>query len=101
MHWIWHHSPSPLLGGYHHAGDGIRDADGRGTVVNKFVLHYRDLPDTPAWGICLYCPVCVEEYSATKGDYFIANSEDRPICGECDGPLQLMRRRVVYEPVSV
>lgn len=31
-----------------------------------------DLPENPPHGVCLYCPVCHGEYSATRGDYFMA-----------------------------
>ncbi len=52
----------------------------------------------------LFCPSCGDEGSATPGDYWAFSPDHVFYCGDCDdpegerAPLQLVRKRTVYEP---
>ena len=66
------------------------------------MVRVRDLKDQigePGPRPILYCAVCGAECSANRGDYFWAR-EDHVF--ECYGePMELVIRRVVYEPVEM
>jgi hypothetical protein len=59
------------------------------------LVRVRNLPDRPAPGVKLYCPHCAGEYSATRGDYFMASPDTVMSC--CEAPMLLVRetRRLV------
>lgn len=54
-------------------------------------IRVRDLPQSPAHGVCLYCPECGDQWSATAGDYFMAPLETVMRCGNDKTRLQLVR----------
>ena len=58
-------------------------------------LTYHDLPVSPRAGDLLQCAICAGEYSATRGDYFMAHPGDTPMC--CGEPLTLVRRVTSYQ----
>lgn len=58
-----------------------------------------DLPKTPEHGVILRCLYCGGEYSATRGDYFMADPNTVMKCH--NRPMALVRRRTVYEQVKV
>lgn len=61
-------------------------------------IRVQDLPDTSYTRALLRCQTCGGEYSAYRGDYFMA---DPQTVMRCHGrPLQLVTKRVVYEEVS-
>ncbi len=47
----------------------------------------------------LYCESCDGRYSASRGDYFMADPEAEIICGECDEPMILAQERTEIVPV--
>ena len=58
-------------------------------------ITYRQLPEHPR-GAFLVCrhPACdrfLERYSATRGDYFLADPSAVVRCARCDRPLTLAR----------
>ena len=58
----------------------------------------RYLPIRPRSGVCLYCDICGETFSATRGDYFAADPCTPMLCHE--RPLRLVEKRVRYVNVS-
>lgn len=56
------------------------------------VLRVGMLPNAPSLGVCLYCPFCVYDYSAHRGDYFLAHPRMEMRCSHCDTPLVLVRK---------
>ncbi len=61
-------------------------------------MKVQDLPQNPPYGSLLLCRVCQGEYSATKGDYFLANPQQVMRC--CGEPLAYVTKRTVYERAS-
>jgi len=63
-----------------------------------------DLPEQPDHGVILKCPspTCGLEFSATRGDYFIASPLTTMRCG-CQGRpfLQLVKKTISYEYVPI
>ncbi len=55
------------------------------------LVRVRNLPERPAYGVKLYCPHCQGEYSATRGDYFMASPDMVMEC--CEAPMLLVRER--------
>lgn len=57
-------------------------------------MKYEELPEPKIPGTFLFCRVCGEKYSATRGDYF--HSLEKPATC-CNGVLQLCeeQRRIV------
>ena len=55
-----------------------------------------NLPVSPRAGEMLKCAICDGEWSATRGDYFMANPDDTPMC--CGEPLAFVTRVVRFEP---
>ena len=62
------------------------------------LLTYDDLPVSPQAGQMLKCAICDGEWSASRGDYFMAKPNDTPMC--CDEPLAFVTRVVSFEPVN-
>jgi hypothetical protein len=59
-------------------------------------LTYGTLPRNPRPNVCLWCPWCIEQYSACRGDYFTRDQNEVPVCGECGREkLVLVERRLV------
>lgn len=64
------------------------------------MLFYRDLPESPASGVAIYCAAgCDEGYSATRGDYFMSAPSEPVLCGECGSTMFLGRRVTTIERV--
>lgn len=63
------------------------------------MIRVGQLPEHPGPGIHLHCPECQGEYSAYRGDYFMADPKTIMRC--CEVPLSLMQRRTVYQRVQV
>jgi hypothetical protein len=63
-------------------------------------MFLKDLPKNPRAGVCLYCPECLWTYSATRGDYFRAGSDEEAICGDCDAELVLVQKKTMLEPIT-
>ncbi len=64
------------------------------------MLTVKDLPETAPHGVMLHCNNCLEEYSATRGDYFMMDADEVPLCGGCDHPLELVEKYTSYRPWS-
>ncbi len=65
------------------------------------VTRVKDLTDqigTPYPRPLLKCSVCQGEYSANRGDYFMAHPDTVMMC--CDEPMALVVKRTVYAEVS-
>ena len=61
-------------------------------------MKYHNLPERPAPGVYMMCPVCWERYSATKGDYFTRNQDREMTC--CDEPCVLVHEKRVLEVIE-
>ena len=61
-------------------------------------IRVRDLPEKPGPGVKLFCPDCLGEFSATRGDYFMRSPDDVMTC--CGESLRLVRERRVLEDVE-
>ena len=59
-----------------------------------------DLPKRPKPGVLLCCANCQDEYSATRGDYFMLDPDERMSCGECGDELSLREKTVALMFVS-
>jgi len=57
-----------------------------------------DLPDHPRYGVKLYCINCAGEYSATRGDYFLAQPDQLMTC--CGRPLLLVQDQRLIKRVT-
>jgi NAD-dependent SIR2 family protein deacetylase len=68
--------------------------------MSKRKLKYGDLPKEPAPGVCLRCPECENEFSATRSDYWDREHGLTPTCATCDAALALVRRKVQWVTVS-
>ncbi len=64
------------------------------------MLKVKNLPASPPPGVMLHCNNCLEEYSASRGDYFQMDPEEVPLCGGCDHELQLVEKFTSYRPWS-
>lgn len=68
-------------------------------------LTYGQLPVTPPYGVFLYCPECGEQYSATRGDYFLAPKDSEVTCRDDHEPTPMIlareERRIVPVKVSL
>ena len=65
-------------------------------------VHVKDLPDQIGTGgarAFLFCQVCGGEYSAHKGDYFMAAPDTVMRC--CKRPLRLVTRHTELREVAV
>lgn len=65
------------------------------------MIRVQDLKDqigTPQPRPMLYCRVCGMEYSANKGDYFMARPDTVLRC--CHKPMVLVVKREVFEEVE-
>lgn len=64
-------------------------------------MTYADLPDLHAERRppVLFCEVCLEPFSAHKGDYFWAEPDEEIRCGRCETPLVLAKFSTVMEVV--
>ena len=62
-------------------------------------IHVRDLPEQPAYGVKLFCPDCLGEYSARRGDYFAASPDTIMTC--CGEPMRLVKERTILEDVEL
>lgn len=58
------------------------------------LIRVADLPDESSTRALLHCPRCGGEYSAYRGDYFMARPETVMKC--CRRPLRLVTRHTVY-----
>ena len=63
-------------------------------------VRFGQLPERPLPSVCLLCPSCLGTFSASRGDYFQAPSENICRCGDCNEPLRLVRRKVTYVSIS-
>ena len=61
------------------------------------MITVNELPDSPPSFVMLHCAACGNDYSATQGDYFLNDPSEPLMCGECNMPLFLVTRRVVYD----
>lgn len=59
---------------------------------------YADLPEPTIPSSLLACPMCGEEYSATRGDYWNRLGEEVR-CERCVEPLRLVRKVTRYVQV--
>lgn len=57
-----------------------------------------ELPVKPKFGVHLHCWTCHGEYSAHRGDYFLSDPQQVMEC--CDEPLELLRKRTVYDDIA-
>lgn len=62
-------------------------------------MKYQQLPAQPRPGVVLHCPSCSEDYSATRGDYFLC-LDAVARCGSCNEALVLARRTTRYVRIS-
>jgi hypothetical protein len=53
------------------------------------------LPDSPPNWVILRCSACSAEYSANRGDYFLADPNEALVC-ECGFGLMIVTRKTVY-----
>jgi hypothetical protein len=68
------------------------------------VITTQDLADqlgTPYPRPVLLCPLCLQTWSANKGDYFWRKPEEPFECERCWEPLVLVTERTVYERIAV
>lgn len=63
------------------------------------MITVQQLPESPDYGVSLYCAECQESYSATRGDYFWMPL-DQPFTCECGELLVLVQRRTTYTPIA-
>lgn len=54
------------------------------------------LPDSPPLFVVLHCAACDNDYSANKGDYFLADPSEPMDC-ECGFELFIVTRRTVHD----
>ena len=59
-----------------------------------------DLPIAPAHGVCLRCPRCGGEFSATRGDYFWYPMTRPFRCHNDRTYLHLVRKGTFYERIN-
>ena len=96
--------------------EGALEEEGARIMASTLtVVRVRDLPEVKGRKLAgggyvepvrptLFCPSCAGEWSATPGDYFWMGPDEVFRCRECEPvngkgvPLQLVRRRTVYEP---
>jgi hypothetical protein len=68
-------------------------------MPNKLTVD--DLPRTPAYGVCLYCPTCGDTFSACRGDYFWMPVGKAFRCQHDRTLLQLRQRSApTYQPIT-
>lgn len=68
------------------------------TRAPRPAVRVRDLPDRPTPGVLLKCVGrCQGEYSACRGDYFMADPETIPRC--CGRALILVRKSTQFAAV--
>lgn len=63
-------------------------------------IRVRDLPQAPKYGVSLYCPACRAHYSATRGDYFLADPMTPMSCSYDHEPLRLVRCHTIVEAIA-
>jgi hypothetical protein len=63
-------------------------------------MTYGDMPERGADMTCSAFGEAHGVYSATRGDYFWAASDDQVTCSECDAPMELGRMITNWVPVS-
>jgi hypothetical protein len=61
------------------------------------MIRVQDLPTNPEYRTMLHCERCGENYSATRGDYFLAAPDQIMRC--CGRVLKLVRQETRYIPV--
>lgn len=57
-----------------------------------------DLRQVPA-GTIQFCPMCMGEYSANHGDYFMLGDETELTC--CGQPIELVKPARIMTPITV
>ena len=66
-------------------------------------MKYGDMPSTTGTGQGqpnMMCRECLSgPFSAERGDYFMARDDAEVTCGECGGPMVLVRHVSYYEEV--
>lgn len=60
------------------------------------MITVNELPDSPPAFVMLHCAACGNDYFANRGDYFLSDPKETIRCGECEMPLFLVTRTVVY-----
>lgn len=67
-------------------------------------MNYGQLPNTTGTGQpqpSMLCDDCGSgPYSAERGDYFMFRDDEPVTCGECDGPMVLVREVRYFERVD-
>lgn len=60
------------------------------------MLRIRDLTDNPSPHVMLLCSRCGGEYSAYRGDYFMAPPDTVMKCGHCKGAMRIVEKQTRY-----
>ena len=72
------------------------------TKTTTTAVRVRDLPEHPRPGVMLYCYRCGGEWSATRGDYFMAAPDHVFRCEHCprQPTLTLVERRTIHRAIE-